>query len=167
VRVLVTYGSRMGGTAGIAEVVGAELRDQGLEVDVLPAHLVRTTEGYDAFVVGGAVYATRWHRDARHFIRRHARRLRDHPTWLFSSGPLDDSANEHDLPPSALVQRLGVLIGARGHVTFGGRLPADATGLPAAAMAGQGAGDWWDLDKARTWAVGIARAVGGSTPART
>jgi menaquinone-dependent protoporphyrinogen oxidase len=164
VRVLVVYGSRMGGTAGIAEEIGDELRRQGLEADVLPGHLVRTTEGYDGFVVGGALYAGRWHRDARRFIRQHARRLREHPTWLFSSGPLDESASEHDLPPTALVHRLGSLIGARGHVTYGGRLPSDATGFPASAMAKETAGDWRDLERARQWAVGIARAVEGSAP---
>jgi menaquinone-dependent protoporphyrinogen oxidase len=167
VRVLVTYGSKMGGTAGIAEVVGDELRREGLEVDVLPAHLVRTAEGYDGFVVGGALYASRWHRDARRFVRRYARHLRAHPTWLFSSGPLDDSATEHDLPPTILVHHLGNLIGARGHLTFGGRLPADATGFPATSMAKEHAGDWRDLERARVWAVGIARSLEGSpsTPA--
>jgi menaquinone-dependent protoporphyrinogen oxidase len=164
VRVLVVYGSKMGGTEGIAEVVGDELRRQGFEVDVLAGHRVRSTEGYDGFVVGGALYAGRWHRDARHFVRHHARHLRERPTWLFSSGPLDDSATERDLPPTALVHRLGSLIGARGHVTFGGRLPADATGFPASAMAKEDAGDWRDLDRAREWAVGIARSVEGSTP---
>jgi menaquinone-dependent protoporphyrinogen oxidase len=166
-RVLVTYGSKMGGTAGIAEVIGDELRHQNIDVDVLPAHLVHTCDGYDGVVIGGALYATRWHRDARRFIREHVRELRGRPTWLFSSGPLDASADEHDLPPTAVVRHLGTLIGARGHVTFGGRLPADATGFPAAAMARDHAGDWRDLDRARAWAVGIARAVEGSatTPA--
>jgi menaquinone-dependent protoporphyrinogen oxidase len=164
VRVLVTYGSRMGGTAGIAEVIGGELHRQGFEVDIVPAHLVRGADGYDGFVVGGALYAGRWHRDARRFVRDHIRRLREHPTWLFSSGPLDASADEHDLPPTALVHRLGTLIGARGHLTFGGRLPTDATGFPASVMAKDRAGDWRDLDAAREWAVGIARALEGSTP---
>jgi menaquinone-dependent protoporphyrinogen oxidase len=165
VRVLVTYGSKMGGTAGIAQVIGEELRRQGAETEVVPAHLVRSCTGYDAVVIGGALYATRWHRDARRFIRRFVRELRDRPTWLFSSGPLDASADEHDLPPTAQVRSLGTIIGARGHVMFGGRLPADATGFPAAAMARDHAGDWRDLDRARAWAVGIARAIEGSTPA--
>jgi menaquinone-dependent protoporphyrinogen oxidase len=33
-------------------------------------------------------------------------------------------------------------LGAEGHATFGGRLAADATGFPAAAMAKTHAGDW-------------------------
>jgi menaquinone-dependent protoporphyrinogen oxidase len=164
-RVLVTYGSKMGGTAGIAAAIGEELRAHGAEVEVVPAHLVRSCEGYDGVVIGGALYATRWHRDARRFVRRHLRELRARPTWLFSSGPLDDSADGHDLPPTAQVRHLGTLIGARGHLMFGGRLPADATGFPAAAMARDHAGDWRDLDRARSWAVGIARAIEGSTSA--
>ncbi len=35
-RVLVAYGSERGGTAGIAEVIGATLREDGLDVDVRP-----------------------------------------------------------------------------------------------------------------------------------
>ncbi|MBB5815647.1 hypothetical protein RFN52_36505 [Streptomyces collinus] len=42
--------------------------------------------------------------------------------WLFSSGPLDPSASERDIPPAPGVQRVMNRIGPRGHVTFGGRL---------------------------------------------
>ena len=37
------------------------------------------------------------------------------------------------IPPVPQVQELLERIGARGHVTFGGRLPADAKGFPASA----------------------------------
>ena len=50
-------------------------------------------------VVGGALYAFRWHRDARRFVKRHTRSLRRVPTYMFSSGPLDDSAGRRDIAP--------------------------------------------------------------------
>ncbi len=44
---------------------------------------------------------------------------------------------------------------ARGHVTFGGRLPADAKGFPASAMAKKNAGDWRDQEQVRSWVDSI------------
>ena len=41
-------------------------------------------------IVGGALYAFRWHKDARRFVKRHADELAGRPTYFFSSGPLDD-----------------------------------------------------------------------------
>jgi menaquinone-dependent protoporphyrinogen oxidase len=71
--------------------------------------------------------------------------------YLFSSGPLDDSATQKEIPPVRGVQKLMGDIGARGHVTFGGRLAPDAKGFPAAAMAKKSAGDWRDADQVHTW----------------
>jgi menaquinone-dependent protoporphyrinogen oxidase len=137
-RVLVTFGSARGGTEGLAEMVAAGLREDGLAVDVLPASEVRNLAGYDAVIVGGALYAFRWHRDARRFAKRHAAELRQRPTYFFSSGPLDDSAARGDIPPVKGARALMERTGARGHVTFGGRLSPDATGFPASAMAKTG-----------------------------
>jgi menaquinone-dependent protoporphyrinogen oxidase len=41
-------------------------------------------------------------------------------------------------------------------VTFGGRLPADAKGFPASAMAKTHAGDWRDPERIRGWAAEVA-----------
>jgi menaquinone-dependent protoporphyrinogen oxidase len=163
--VLVTYGSKRGGTEGLATMVADALRQEGLAVEVTPARLVRRLERYDAVVVGGALYAFRWHRDARRFVKRHAGELRGLPTYLFSSGPLDDSATTKDIPPVKGVQALMDSIGAHGHVTFGGRLAPDAKGFPASAMAKKNAGDWRDVDQVRAWVRGITadirESVGG------
>lgn len=155
-RVLVAYGTKMGGTAGIAEIVGDALTDAGFQVDVRAAADAADVGAYDAVVVGGALYAGRWHRHARRFLKRNAAALRGRPVWLFSSGPLDDSAADGDIPPVEQVRRLLELVGARGHVTFGGRLPADAKGFPASAMAKTHAGDWRHPERFRAWAAQVA-----------
>lgn len=165
-RVLVAYGSRMGGTAGIAETVGRTIAGAGLEVAVRPAADVRELAGYDAVVVGGALYAGRWHRHARRFVKRHAAALRAVPVWLFSSGPLDASAATGEIPPVAQVRELLRLVGARGHVTFGGRLPADAKGFPASAMARTRAGDWRDPARIEAWAARVAGQLSAAGAAR-
>jgi menaquinone-dependent protoporphyrinogen oxidase len=106
-------------------------------------------------IVASALYSNRWHRDARRFIRRNTAALRKMPVWLVSSGPLDDSAEHNDIPPTKQVAKLAKRIGARGHVTFGGRLSAHATGFPASALAKTKAGDWRNPDHVRQWAESL------------
>lgn len=155
-RVLVTYGSKRGGTAGVGQMLGQAFSAQGLQVDVRPAAEVESVEGYDAVIVGGALYIGRWHRDARQFIKRHAQALQRMPVWLFSSGPLDDSASHTELPPVPQVQHAMEWIGARDHRTFGGRLLPDAQGFIASMIAKGRSGDWRDPWRIHDWAVEIA-----------
>jgi menaquinone-dependent protoporphyrinogen oxidase len=140
-------------------MLGAALTAHGVSVDVRPATEAHGVEGYDAVIVGGALYTGRWHRDARRFIQRHVQVLQSLPVWLFSSGPLDDSAARNELPPIAQVQRLMNWIGARGHKTFGGRLLPDAKGFIASMMAKHRSGDWRDPQLVRAWAAEIAEAL--------
>lgn len=154
--VLVAYGSKRGGTAGLAEMIGDALRDAGHEVSVEAARRVRGLDGVQAAVVVGGLYANRWHRDARVFTARHRRALAEIPVWLVASGPLDDSADAGTIPPVAHVAAAAARIGARGEVTFGGFLAPDAKGFPASAMAKNGkAGDWRNEDHIRTWVAQV------------
>jgi menaquinone-dependent protoporphyrinogen oxidase len=163
-RVLVTYGSKRGGTAEIAEWIGAALRADGLAADVIPAASVTDVGPYDAFVIGGALYAMRWHKAARTFARRYRDTLARRPVWLFSSGPLDRAAEERDIPPVRAVTRIAARIGAKGHVTFGGRLTDEPGGRMATAMAKKSAGDFRNREDVTAWARSIAKAL---RPART
>ncbi len=158
-RVLVVYGSKRGGTRGIAESIRDALVARGLEVDVAPVEKVKSAAGYDAVVVGGALYAMRWRRSSRRFVKRNIASLREMPVWFFSSGPLDASATERDIPPVGQVRSLMDRVDARGHATFGGRLAADAKGFPASAMAKKSAGDWRDPEHIRHWAEDIGNVL--------
>ena len=158
-RVLVAWGSKAGGTEGIAQILGAKLRQQGLDVVLQEASVVRDLRGYDGVIVGGALYANRWHQAARRLVMRNLTALRQVPVWLFSSGLLDDSAGRHDIPPTVEVATLMQRVGALGHATFGGRLKPDAKGFPASAMAKKLAGDWRDPGRIEAWAAVIAAAL--------
>ena len=158
-RVLVTYGSKRGGTRGIAWGLHDGLVARGCEVDVASVDDVASLSGYDAAVVGSALYAMRWRRSARRFVKHNDAALRAMPVWLFSSGPLDASADDHEIPAVRAVQELMTRVGARGHFTFGGRLTSDAKGFPAHAMAKKHAGDWRDPDHIRRVANEIADAL--------
>ncbi len=158
-RVLITCGSKRGGTERIAQIIGEDLRRAGFQVDVRPAGEASKLSGFDAVIVGGALYANRWHADARRFVRVRQRDLRRVPVWCFSSGPLDDSA-VRGIPPTRQVQRLMERIGAQGHVTFGGRLSSDAD----SALARKHAGDWRDPAMIRSWASEVAAALPMARP---
>ena len=68
-RVLIAFGSKCGGTAGLADMIGDALREAGFETVVSPATGIYDLTDFDAVVVVGALYANRWHRDARRFVR--------------------------------------------------------------------------------------------------
>jgi menaquinone-dependent protoporphyrinogen oxidase len=156
--VLVTYGSKRGGTAEIATAISVELRGMGYDVSCQPAAEVHSLAAFDAVIIGGALYMRIWHRDARRFVRRHAGALRDKAVWMFSSGPLDDSA-KRPIEPVPQVKSLIELVHARTHITFGGRLAANATGFIASRMAKTNAGDWRDWERIESWAQEIGREL--------
>lgn len=163
-RVLVTWGSKRGGTEGIARMLAEGLEDEGLQVDLRPCAEAEVPEDVDAVIVGGALYANRWHHDARRFVIRHDRALRHVPVWFFSSGPLDDTAERIEIPPTKQVQTLMRKVGVQGHVTFGGRLSPDAHGMIASALAQTHAGDWRRPEAIRSFAARIAHDLPEARP---
>lgn len=163
-RILVAWGSKHGGTEGIGHLLGEALARAGHGVTTQPAREVRTLDDVDAVVLGGALYANRWHRDARRFVERHVKALRTIPVWLYSSGPLDESADAGALAPPPSVQALMERIGALGHTTFGGRLEPTVTGFPEAAMAKTHAGDWRNPARIQTIAAELARVLPTAHP---
>jgi menaquinone-dependent protoporphyrinogen oxidase len=120
--VLVTFASKHGSTAEIADAVAETLCECDLQVDCVEACDVESLDGYDAVVLGSAVYMRRWRREARKFLHRFASELEQRPFWVFSSGPVGDPAKDNPAwlePPRtiAAAERLG----AREHIVFGGR----------------------------------------------
>jgi menaquinone-dependent protoporphyrinogen oxidase len=86
-KLLVTYASKYGSTAEIAEVIGKELSKRNCEVEVKSVEQVGNLDGYDGFVVGSALYAGGWMKAAAEFLRSNLAVLASRPVWLFSSGP--------------------------------------------------------------------------------
>ncbi|MFD7553772.1 MULTISPECIES: flavodoxin domain-containing protein [unclassified Streptomyces] len=156
-RVLVAYGTKHGATAGIAEQIGKTLREDGLDAVVLPADHVHDVRAYDAVVLGGSLYAGHWSTKAKHCAERNADSLRHRPVWMFSSGPLDRSAEDRDVPPVAAVARQMQLLGAREHMTFGGSITARTPGFLAKTLTRQGkGGDFRNPERIKKWAHHIS-----------
>lgn len=162
--VLVAYGTTNGSTAQIAEAIAAVLRKEGLTAEALPARSVDSVTSYDAVVVGGGLYAGRWQKDARRFVRRHRRELAERPLWLFSSGPLDASASERDIPPVPGVKKVMDRLDARDHVTFGGCLEEGAKGWVARMILRSGkGGDFRDFTAIEAWAARVGTELVGES----
>ena len=157
--VLVTYASKHGATTEIAEALGRALDAYGIDADVVPADEVDGVEGYDAVVLGSAVYMGRWLASALALVDAHEESLRERPTWLFSSGPLGDPPQPEPPDLSALVQRTG----ARGHAVLPGRLSRDELSLGERAvvrMVKAPYGDFRDWEAVAGLADEVAREAG-------
>jgi menaquinone-dependent protoporphyrinogen oxidase len=160
-RTLVAYATKLGSTAEIAEAIATTLRSYGHDAEAASVRSVSSLDDWDAVVLGSALYAAHWRRDARRFVLRLHDDLAARPLWLFSSGPLDPVLARGDLPITPSVAEFTDGLGARGHRTFGGRLAADADVDPQI-LATHPIGDFRDWDAIRSWASEIARALGGS-----
>jgi len=68
-RILITYASRTGSTAGVAEAIGRSLRKQGTSVDVLPMSAVHDLDTYRAVVAGSAIQNKQWLPEALQFVQ--------------------------------------------------------------------------------------------------
>jgi len=163
--VLVTYASKMGSTKEIADAIGGRLAERGLVVDVRAAASVDAVDGYDAVVLGSAVYATRWRPEAVRFVRRFREALSARVVWLFESGWVGKRPRTIVATPAG--QRRAKSVGAPAPAVFGGRLdPALATGFLDRALARKLAGDSRDWDEIRAWADTVADAL-TTTPGRS
>ena len=155
-KVLVTAASKHGATATIAQVIADELRATGAEVDVREPELVIHLAGYDAAVIGSAVYMGSWVGEARDLLTRCEAQLREIPTWLFSSGPLGSPAHPADGPD--MTQAVAA-VAARGVAVFAGRLSRDELHMGERAitrLVHAPYGDYRDWPAIRAWARSIA-----------
>ena len=160
--VLVAYASKHGSTTEIAERIGAVLRSRGFRIDVRDARDLPGPEGYEAVVLGSAVYAGSWMKEAAAFLHQHQARLREVPCWIFSSGPTGEDEPKAILDGWAFPKQLeSVLedIQPRDVVLFHGSLDPDKLNLfERLVVRGVKApfGDFRDFHAIDAWAAEIA-----------
>ena len=84
-RILVFYGSTEGQTAKIAEVLAAQMRARGTEVDLVDAAAhCPAPDDYAAIVVAASVHAGGYQRKVGRWVRTHAAALHNRPTAFVS-----------------------------------------------------------------------------------
>lgn len=82
-KILVTYASAMGSTAGVAAAIGKTLAEGGLAVDVKPMQEVQDLASYRAVVAGSAIHSQRWLPEAMQFVQTHRAALASKPFAAF------------------------------------------------------------------------------------
>ena len=83
-KILVTYASRAGSTAEVAQAVGKTLSDCGELVDVLPMQDVHNLSEYRAIVAGSPIRSSKWLPEATKFVQDHRSELRQKPFAMFT-----------------------------------------------------------------------------------
>jgi menaquinone-dependent protoporphyrinogen oxidase len=164
-KILVTYATKHGGTTEIAEKIGQTLQQAGLQVDVLPVEQVDSLGSYDAVVLGSAVYAGHWRKEAVDFLENNEQVLAQRPVWIFSSGPTGEG------DPIALMKgwrfpegqwEVAERIHPRDITLFHGDLNMDKLNL-AEKIIIKGVraptGDFRDWEVISSWATGIVEAL--------
>ena len=159
--VLVAYASKHGSTAGIAEAIAGALVDLEVKAEAKSVDTVDDLGPYEAVVLGSAVYAGSWMKDAVSFAERHADGLAHMPVWLFSSGPLGEDVQDAEVQPRQLPE-LRRTIAPRNHRVFFGALDVNVLGFAERMIAKAvkaPTGDFRDWDAIRVWAEGIAEEL--------
>jgi menaquinone-dependent protoporphyrinogen oxidase len=157
-RVLVTFASKHGSTEEIAAAIADRLTEHGQDAEARSVSDVGELAGVDAVVLGSAIYAGSWMKEAVEFVHRHAEPLAERSVWLFSSGPLGDEVDDEEPQPHQLREIEGI-VGPVEHRIFFGALDRSKLGfaermIVKAVKAPDG--DYRDWDEIRAWADAIA-----------
>jgi len=154
-RILVSAGSKHGSTREIGEKIGEVLRAMGHDVDVVDPDRVDDLSGYEAVVLGSAVYAGHWVPSAVELAQRIAGS--GLATWLFSSGPVGDPPKPEEDPVD--VADIYESTSALEHQVFAGKIDKSLLGFAEKAImvaVRAPEGDFRNWDEITAWATGIA-----------
>lgn len=165
-RILVCAASRHEATNEVAKAIADTLERAGNEVEVRRPEQVGHLTGFDAVVLGSAIYAGRWLKPARDLVERTSGRMRTLPVWLFSTGPIGDPLMPTEPPVD--VEPMIEQSGAREHRLFGGRLDRRELGIGEKLMVRMvhaPDGDYRPWREIGAWAEEIASALRSSVPA--
>ena len=165
-QVLIAYATVYGSTREVAEKVGEVLAERGIQTTVRAAADVDSLDGFSAVVLGGALYFFRLHKDARRFLSRHRKALKDLPFAVFGTGPTNNKEEEFAGARKHLDGSLRKFKELSPVVTevFGGKLDPKALRFPHKLP--MPASDIRDWDAIRAWAQSLPAALGlDKTPA--
>lgn len=93
-RILVTYATRAGSTAGIATVIAETMAARGYSVDLKPVSEKPDLTGYAAVVIGSAIRMGHWLPEAVDFVKTHQTDLNAVPVALFTVHMLNTGDDE-------------------------------------------------------------------------
>lgn len=171
-KILVTYASRTGSTAEVAEAIGKTLSENRTDVDIIPMEEVQDLSSYQAVIVGSAIRKSKWLPEAVQFVRTHQETLRHKPIAMFTvciTLAMSNSEQYRSVvtgwtaPVSALIRPLSEGLFA-GVLDFG-KLPFSLDTLMLRATVAAGVfprGDHRDWNAVRAWAESLKPIFGVS-----
>jgi menaquinone-dependent protoporphyrinogen oxidase len=159
--VLVCYATRNGSTQEVAEAIAETLRKNGREVDIMPMRKVRTLAGCRMLVLGAPLYMFRWHKDAKAFLSRHQKALKELSVAVFAMGPFHDEEKEWQGVRAQFDKELAEFpwFAPVAHEVFGGKFDPAKLRFPVnliPAMKKMPASDIRDWAAIRAWASELA-----------
>jgi menaquinone-dependent protoporphyrinogen oxidase len=101
---LIANASKHGSTQGIAERIAEQLRQLGKDAEARPVDAIEDAGGYEAFVIGSAVYYGSWLKEATEWVHRNQAILAKLSVWLFSVGPLGTEVKDAEQQPKELAE---------------------------------------------------------------
>jgi menaquinone-dependent protoporphyrinogen oxidase len=156
-KVLVSAGSKHGSTTEIAWRIAKTLNAHGCDVTTAPPEEIGEVEGFDAVVLGSAVYAGHWTQESKALADKISERDDNPAVWLFSSGPVGDPPKPDEDPVD--VSEVMASTSAREHRLFAGKLDRSKLnfGEKAIVVAVRAQeGDFRDWDAIDDWSRHIA-----------
>lgn len=156
-KILLAVASKHGSTNQVAEVIAHVLDGRGHQTVVTDPALVQSLEGYEAVIIGSAVYMTAWMDSAREFVKRFSHEIGELPLWAFSVGlsgvPRGNAQDPARVGPMLLqIQPID-------YRTFSGKLDPSDLNLRERTIARLGGaleGDYRDFEDVAHWANQIA-----------
>lgn len=158
-KILVVTASKHNATNEVGDAIVDTLRQEGHEATRVSTADVSDFDGYDAVVLGSAVYMTQWMETMRNLVSHHGPKLRSMPVFAFSVGlsgvPVDVKVPER---AAVVVEGLDPML----YTVFKGRLNPELLGLRERSIVRMGTapeGDFRDWDAIADYAKEVSRQL--------
>lgn len=155
-RILVTYATRAGSTAEVAESIAEVLRTTGATVDVLPIKAAPDLNDYEGVIVGSAIRMGHWLPEAVAFVKANRWILSYIPTAYFAvSAFLREDTPEMRQQVQGYLDPVCAMLEPTSVGLFAGKIDYHKLSWFDRTIAKAGSvpeGDWRNWDAIRKWA---------------
>jgi menaquinone-dependent protoporphyrinogen oxidase len=162
-KILITYSSRHGATEEIAIAIYEEIAKRYNETHLKEVGKVGDISGFDVVILGSAVYAGSWRRDAATFASENKSQLKKVKLWTFSSGPVGEPKENQKIEPiGPSIIKLMEELKPMEHKIFSGNLDKSKLNFAEKGIikiVKATYGDYRDFDEIRSWATSISHEL--------
>ncbi len=155
--ILVTYATRTGGTAPVAEAIASTLQVEGLNVDVGPTREITDVRSYNSVVLGSSIRAGNWLPEMIEFMKDNLNHLQNMPVAFFTVCiTLADDTPDNRETVRKYLDPVRQLVNPVIEGYFAGKMDYSRLSLPVRFMVKAmkaPEGDFRDWNKIRQWAL--------------